>query len=201
MYHLLQRIKTHKSKGDVSFAITLPIVVLIVIVICYVVASKYMMVVKSNIADDCLVTSNLASLSTKNMDLDFLSLNPDSSQLTISSLDDARDTFIKHLQLNLSLDDTFRSSDYAFIKGQVIIKSLIFYNVYDNGDVSINEYLEGSDIAITTLVPNGKGVIITPKGNIIEATGVHSEIEFPIQSIFKRVITVTVSEDNDILSE
>lgn len=189
-----------KNKGsNLIIPLFSTFIIILLFVICYFATDLYILNSESEIVSDCQTASNLAVFTKKNWDIDLLSQNPGTNDICMKDPAAAFDTFKRHLKYNFSLNDDFSpKSDTNFIKGHVVIKKFILYNVRGN---DIYEYdFNSSDGTFTTqCITNGKNVLKTPKGTLIETTTVHSEIEFSIYSSFNNLKTVDYSIDDDII--
>jgi hypothetical protein len=84
------------------------------------------------------------------------------------------------LKENLGLNDEWESQNKNLISGKVSIKRFIIYNVTDEGVVIIEPHDDGS-ISETSAEA---GKVTAPNGVDVEATGIYSEISFPVNGFW-----------------
>jgi len=190
-----------KKKGNLIMQVSAIFLFYILFIVCLFAFTKYKISAESEIVSDALVSSNLAALTTKNLDIDLLSQDPNKNIVIVKNPNEVLNTFKRHLKYNLGLDDNFiPKNSISSIKGKVDIKKLTIYNVQGN-DVTVYELNSIAQSFTVTNYTNGKGNIYTPKGTKVEASTVHSQIGFTLETIFKDSMYVEFSEDTDILKE
>lgn len=156
--------------------------------------SLYSINAQHDIVSNGITASNLAVFK----DLDLEKLGEDTNTLIIGNPKSALETYKKHLKYNLQLDNNFKPiNNVSFIKSNVNISKFIIYNVVNN-DVYIYTMNSSTGIYSTEVKINGKGVVKTPRDNLVTDTTVHSEIKFDINPMFNKNHTVNISEDSDI---
>ncbi len=190
-----------KKKGNLIIQVSAIFLFYILFIVCMFAFTKYKISAESEIVGDSLVSSNLAALTIKNLDIDLLSQDPNTDIVIVKDPNEALKTFQRHLKYNLGLDDEFVPiNSISSIKGKVEIKRFIIYNV-QGSDITIYE-LNPVTLSFTVIkYPNGKGNVYTPKGTKVEESTIHSQIGFTLETIFKDSMYVEFSEDTDILKE
>ena len=81
---------------------------------------------------------------------------------------------------NLGLDDRWEGSNQALIYGPVTVESYIIYNV--RRDVVTVHTVDNTGRLYSW--QGRKGAVTAPDGQVIEYTGVYSEISFPVKGSF-----------------
>lgn len=191
--------KLKKSKGNLIIQATCIAMFCIMYIACIYVFTKYKISAESEIVSDCLLSSDLAAFSTKNLDLNLLSEDPGKKIIIIKDPNMAFETFLRHLKFNFSLDNNYVPiNSVSFIKSQINIEKFIIYNVNGN-DITVYDYDTTTGNFVSSFHPGSKGIMTTPKGSIIEATTVHSQINFTINNLFGYTNVVHPSEDADVL--
>lgn len=176
-------------EGTVIFLITFIMLIVIFAIDINILQSQ------SEIISDDIISSELAAY--KHIDKLELGASEGIDIVIITDHGSSFETFKEYLKINLGLDDYFNPiSEYNFIKGNVDILSFKIYNVKGN-DIEIISY-ESNSVTIKNEV-NSKGLITTPKGNIVENTTIHAEIGFNIKPMFLNEKYITKSEETDIL--
>lgn len=206
-YHVLQQQRIRegdilkKKKGNLVIQVSAIFLFYILFIVCMFAFTKYKISAESEIVGDALVSSNLAALTTKNLDIDLLSQDPSKDIIIVKDPYEAFKTFERHLKYNLGLDDKLMPiNSISSMKGKVDIKKFIIYNVKGN-DITAYE-LNPTTLGFSVInYPNGKGNVYTPKGNLVEASTIHSQIGFTLSTIFNNSMYVEFSEDADILKE
>lgn len=169
---LQPKIKGRKEKGSVEwvmgscFLLFLAILLTAVIqILVFQTASLYM--------EDALAASNLASAV---MDVEEYGI---SHKVQIEDPQKAFSRYCYALQHNLQLDDNWENSNKAFLAGRVEILTYIIYNVTDTEVEMLTVSKDGT-------VQSGygeKGRVVAPDGNLVERTGVYSEITYPVKGM------------------
>lgn len=190
-----------KKKGNLIIQVSAISLFYILFIVCMFAFTKYKISAESEIVGDALVSSNLAVLTTKNLDIDLLSQDPSKDIVIVKDSNEALKTFQRHLKYNLGLDEDYLpKNSISSMKGKVDIKRFIIYNV-QGSNVTVYELNPATLNFTVTNYPNGKGNIYTPKGTKVEASTIHSQIGFTLETIFNNCIYVEFSEDTDILKE
>lgn len=190
-----------KKKGNLIIQVSTIFLFYILFIVCMFAFTKYKISAESEIVGDALVLSNLAALTIKNLDIDLLSQDPSKDIVILKDSNEALKTFQRHLKYNLGLDENYApKNSISSIKGKVDIKRFTIYNVQGN-DVAVYELNPTILNSSVKNYPNGKGNIYTPKGTKVEASTIHSQIGFTLETIFKDSMYVEFSEDTDILKE
>lgn len=190
-----------KKKGNLIIQVSAISLFYILFIVCMFAFTKYRISAESEIVSDALVSSNLAALTTKNLDIDLLSQDPNKNIIIVKDPNEALKTFEMHLKYNLGLDDDYvAKNSISSMKGKVDIKRFIIYNV-QGSDATAYE-LNPTTLNFSVInYPNGKGNVYTPKGTKVEASTIHSQIGFTLETIFNDSMYVEFSEDTDILKE
>lgn len=188
--------KLKKKKGTLAAGIFGLLVVFLIFIMFNFIIAKYAIVTESEIVHDSLVSSNLAALSSKDLDLDLLGENLDKKIVEIKDPNVVFQTFQKHIKNNLGLNDDYSPKNKGFIKSKINVKNFTIYNVNAATNDVIVYTLNTSTMAFSSKdYPGGKGNLKTPKGNIVDKTTIHSTIDFSIEIIFGKIKNVEVSED------
>lgn len=169
---LLPKIKDRKESGSVEWVMGLCFLLFLAILLTAVIqilvfqtASLYM--------EDALAASNLASAV---MDAEEYGIT---NKVQIEDPGKAFSRYCYALKRNLHLDENWENSNKALLSGKVEIVTYIIYNV------------SGTEVEIITLCDNGsmqysygeKGRVTAPDGNLVERTGIYSEIAYPVRGI------------------
>ena len=160
--------------------------------------TKYTLVSEGETCSDKLISANLASLNSPNINLDLLSESPSKKIIMIKDPNLALETWEKHLKYNFGLDDNYEpESKTSFIKSKVDIKRFIIYNVnIQTNDVTVYTLNPSTHQFDVEDHPNGKGNLKTDKGNTIQVTSLDTDIGFTINMMFGHTKYVEVSEDS-----
>lgn len=163
---------------------------------CMYAFNLYKLNAESEIVSDSMISSNLAAF--KDIDKKILGADPTFSTIVIEDPNIALQTYKRHLKYNLSLDNDFKPiNSISFIKGRVDITKFIVYNVAGN-DIIVHELNTETGNFLSKTVTNGKNVVMTPKGFLVSATTIHSEIGFDTEIMFGHNSYARKSEDTDI---
>lgn len=97
----------------------------------------------------------------------------------ISDEEAAYERYLKALKENLGLNESWEGNNRRLISGRVTLETYIIYNV------------SGEKVEICRMDGEGKsrsegrlGEVHAPNGQIIQKTGVYSEISYPVQGLF-----------------
>lgn len=192
--------KLKNEKGIFSSGIFGILFLFLLFIIFDFIVSRYAIVSESETVHDSLVASNLAALSSKNLDLDLIAQYPNVVEIKDPNM--VLQTFESHIKNNLNLDDSYKPKNKNFIKSKVNIREFIIYNVNtETNDVVV--YTLNTDTMMFSKedYPNGKGNLKTSKGNVVNKTTIHSTIDFDIDVIFGQIKNVQISEDNGTLKK
>lgn len=177
-----------KKSGGIIVEVTVFFMLMIVMILIVFVTSVGQVKAESEMVNDDLATSELATF--KDIDTDVLGKSMNLNELVITDYSMALQTFESYLKENLNVDENFNPISGAnFIKSKVDISEFTIYNLYGN-DVQVITYKNGSFSLIYN--NDAKGTIKTPKGNIVNYTTIYAKIDFDINPIFnvkKHVIT------------
>lgn len=178
------------EKGQVSWTLGLFWILFLAILLCmqlqvtlYRASSMYL--------EDALALSNLASavIDIREYGRTHRVLIPDPEQ--------AYDRYCSAVKENLGLDDNYEAANHKLISGQVQIQKYIIYNVRGQ-KVSVWERNSGGQIQEWQ---GSLGEVRTPAGQLIEATGVYSEITYPVEGFLGVTVTAEKSKLVDVVSE
>ena len=192
--YLPQKIKTRKARrnaeqGQASWVLGLFLILFLAILLSmqlqlamYSASALYL--------EDALALSNLASAV-----IDVREYGR-THRVLIGDPVQAYDRYCSAIKENLGLDDRYEAANQKLISGQVRILNYTIYNVTGgrvlvwerNADGQIQEW-QGS-----------LGEVRTPKGQIIEATSVYSEISFPVEGFLGITVTAEKSKLVDVVS-
>ena len=81
---------------------------------------------------------------------------------------------------NLGLNDQWEGSNQALISGIVTVETYIIYNVQRN-NVTVHEVDSTGRLYSWQGL---RGAVTAPNGQVVEYTGVYSEISFPVKGSF-----------------
>lgn len=124
--------------------------------------------------EDALAASNLASAV---IDIEEYGI---SHIVRISDLDEAYAKYEDAVKKNLNLNEYWEGTNTALISGKVSVVDYIIYNV-EKDVVRILQVSEDGRVHIGEGVP---GRVTAPNGILIEATGIYSELSFPVKGLF-----------------
>lgn len=189
-----------KKDGSVISGIMVLIFMFAFAIMAIFLIAKYRVFIEGQILHNELVSSNLATLGSKDLDLDLMSQYPNVVQLKDPNL--TFESFQKYLKYNVGLDDSLMPIKNKFIRGKVIIKEFQIYNVNSNtGDVT--EYdLNPTTLSFTQIEHSGeKGNLKTPNGNVVNSTTIHSTINVTLDTVFGHKQSTDITDDNSILKK
>jgi hypothetical protein len=168
-----EMIKLSKSDGQVEWVMGLFAILFATVVMCagiqtesYRATSLYM--------EDALAASNLAAAL---IDIEEYGV---SNKIIIDKPVEKYEIYKSALKENLGLNDEWECPDNELISGKVNIERFIIYNVTDDS-VTIIEIDEDGYIYESS---GTAGNVTAPNGVAVEATGVYSEISFPVDGFF-----------------
>lgn len=123
--------------------------------------------------EDALAASNLASAV---IDLEEYGISH------IIRIEDPREAYSRYLDAvreNLQLDENWECPNRALISGKVSIDDYIIYNVQEEKVVIFHVSENGHSRMEQGIL----GSVKAPNGVLVEATGIYSEISFPVEGI------------------
>lgn len=141
--------------------------------------------------EDALALSNLASAV-----IDIQEYGR-THKVLITDPEQAYERYCRAVQENLGLNDNYEAANHKLISGQVQIQSYIIYNVRGQR-VSVWERDSGGQIQEWQ---GSLGEVRTPAGQLIEATGVYSEITYPVEGFLGVTVTAGKSKLVDVVSD
>ena len=109
----------------------------------------------------------------------------------------AYDRYCAAIKENLGLDDTYEAANHKLISGRVEIVNYTIYNVA-GGIVRVWERTADGQIQEWQ---GNLGEVRTPKGQLIEKTGVYSEISYPVEGFLGVTVTAEKSKLVDVVSD
>lgn len=180
-----------KGVGDV-FAIFA--ILSLVLSIVQMTVFKYSMAVtlESDIQTD-LILSNTAVYKY----VDLKSIGDDNPRVIIKDHEGAYNEMLKHLKVNMSLDDNLRPRVEGSLKGPIKVKDFTIYNFY--GDIV--EIITCDDGKFNKEVKNSKtDSIVTRNGYTVKSTMVTTTIQFNYENMFGRVQPLSISVDTDMVN-
>ncbi len=185
-----KRIGMTVEKGQASWVLGLFWILFLAILLCmqlqvalYRASSMYL--------EDALALSNLASavIDIQEYGRTHRVLIPDPEQ--------AYDRYCSAVKENLGLDDNYEAVNHKLITGQVQIQKYIIYNVRGQ-KVSVWERNSSGQVQEWQ---GSLGEVRTPAGQLIETTGVYSEISYPVEGFLGVTVTAGKSKLVDVVSE
>ena len=192
---LPQKIKKERGhfgveKGQVSWVLGLFLILFLAILLCmqlqlelYRASALYL--------EDALALSNLASAV-----IDIQEYGR-THRVRITDPEQAYDRYCQAVRDNLGLDDNYEAANHKLISGRVQICNYTVYNVKGQ-EVSV---WERSDSGQVREWLGHLGEVRTPEGQIVEKTGVYSEISYPIEGFLGITVTARKSKLADIISD
>lgn len=190
---MLKKLLRKKSKGDVSIAVlSLFMIIIISLALMFVVFYRIIVNRAQSVQDD-VTLSNLAVY--KNIDLDVLG---QAGTLKISDPNAAFETFKKHLETNMKLDENLNGLSGSTADGQVIISEFTIYNVNGNA-VDILTYSPDTHMFTESTADKSLGIVKTSDDSIVKNTSVHATIRFNTDILFGQKKEITTSVDTDIV--
>lgn len=182
-----------KNKGDASIAV-LSLFMLIFITLSLMFAAFYRILInRTQSVQDDVTLSNLAAY--KNIDLDALGQD---GTLKISDSNAAFETFKKHLETNMKLDDNLNGINGSAAYGQVTIDEFTIYNVKEN-TVDILTYSPNTHMFTESTADKSLSVVKTSDNSIVKNTCIHSTIKFNTDILFGQKKETSISVDTDIV--
>jgi len=159
--------------GQIELVTGLFLILFITVIMCagiqvetYRAASLYM--------EDALAASNLASAL---IDVEEYGI---SRNIVINNPESHFEIYKDALKENLGLNEEWESKNTELFSGKISIEEYIIYNVSGDNVEILKVNNEGSVSAQYC----GTGEAVAPNGVPVEATGVYSEISFPIKGFF-----------------
>lgn len=140
--------------------------------------------------EDALAASNLASAV---IDLQEYGI---SHVVTIADPLAAYQLYCDAVRGNLGLNDQWEGSNQALIAGRVTVESYIVYNV---GQDCVTVHIVDPAGGIYSW-QGALGAVTAPSGQVVENTGVYSEISFPVKGIFGMEVIAHKGKLVDIVS-
>ena len=122
--------------------------------------------------EDALAASNLASA------LIDLGEYGRTNLILVEDPEEAYRIYLEAVKENLQLDEQWLCENKTLISGQVEIVDYVVYNV-KKGNVYASRV--GTGGYVTESWSGGVGTVRAPDGNVIEHTGIYSEIRFPVR--------------------
>lgn len=178
------------EKGQASWVVGLFWILFLAILLCmqlqvelYRASSMYL--------EDALALSNLASAI-----IDVREYGR-THKILIADPEQAYDRYCSAVKENLGLNDSYEAANHKLISGQVQIQNYIIYNV------------QGQKVSVWERKGDGQtgewqgrlGEVRTPGGQLIETTGVYSEITYPLEGFLGITVTAKKSKLVDVVSE
>ena len=192
---LPQKIKKKRKhfrmeKGQVSWVLGLFLLLFLAILLCmqlqlelYRASALYL--------EDALALSNLASAV-----IDIKEYGR-THGVRITDPEQAYERYCQAVRDNLGLDDNYEAANHKLISGRVQICNYTIYNVKGQ-KVSVWERYDSGQIREWQ---GCLGEVRTPEGQIVEKTGVYSEISYPMEGFLGITVTARKSKLADIISD
>ncbi|MCD7835112.1 MAG: hypothetical protein LUG83_00320 [Lachnospiraceae bacterium] len=169
----LKNKKLSYQMGQVEWAMGLFSILFVAVLLCaglqlevYKAAALYM--------EDALAAANLASAL---IDIEEYGI---SHNMIINEPELHFEIYKSALKENLGLNDDWENTNTGLFSGKPVIECYIIYNVSDYGV----EIISVNDEGIVSEEFRETGEAFAPNGIMIEATGVYSEISFPVSAFF-----------------
>lgn len=178
------------ESGQVSWVLGLFLILFLTILLCmqlqlalYRASARYL--------EDALALSNLASAV-----IDIREYGS-THKVLITDQEQAYARYCSAVCENLGLDEKYEAVGHKLISGRVEIQNYIIYNVTGTKV----QVWERSGDGQTREWQGELGEVRTPQGQVIEATGVYSQITYPVEGMLG--ITVTAEKSNlvDVVGE
>lgn len=163
----------HRSKGLIGFISGMFLVLFLAIVLCANLQMESFQA-SSSYLEDALAAANLASAV---IDLEEYGI---SHTLKITDPLGAYRLYCQAVKGNLGLNDQWEGSNQALISGIVTVETYIIYNVQRN-NVTVHEVDSTGRLYSWQGL---RGAVTAPNGQVVEYTGVYSEISFPVKGSF-----------------
>lgn len=141
--------------------------------------------------EDALAASNLASAV---IDIEEYGI---SHTIRIADAREAYERYRTAVKENLALDDNWQCGNSTLIAGTVVIEEYIIYNVEKE---KVNIYRISRDGSLST-AQGTPGFVTAPNGIAVEATGIYSEISFPVKGMFGITVQAHKGKLADVVSE
>ncbi len=108
----------------------------------------------------------------------------------------AYEQYCKSLRANLGLDESWECANRRLISGKVTVEAYMIYNVQD-GQVTCCS-IEGDRVKTSAGL---LGAVYAPNGQLIEHTGIYSEISYPMKGLFGWTVQARKGKLVDIVGE
>lgn len=178
------------ESGQVSWVLGLFLILFLAILLCmqlqlaaYRASAQYL--------EDALALSDLASAV-----IDIREYGS-THKVLITDQEQAYVRYCAAVRENLGLDENYEAAGHKLISGRVEIQNYIIYNVTGTKV----QVWERSGDGQTREWQGGLGEVRTPKGQIIETTGIYSEITYPVKGFLGVTVTAEKSKLADVVSE
>lgn len=178
------------EKGQVSWVLGLFLLLFLAILLCMQLQLELYRASASYL-EDALALSNLASAV-----IDVQEYGK-THRVRISDPEQAYDRYCLAVRDNLGLNDNYEATNHKMISGRVQICNYIIYNVKGQ-EVSV---WERDDSGQTREWQGRLGEVRSPEGQIVEKTGVYSEISYPVEGFLGVTVTAQKSKLVDIVSD
>ena len=192
--YLLQKTEKRKKRvkaesGQASWVLGLFMILFLAILLCmqlqlalYRASALYL--------EDALALSNLASAV-----IDIREYGT-TRKVLITDPEQAYERYCLALKENLGLNDKFESANHKLISGYVEILNYTIYNVEKN-KVKVWERTSDGEVREWQ---GELGEVRSPQGQLIERTGVYSEITYPLEGFLGVSVTAKKSKLVDVVS-
>lgn len=182
--------KISRRKGSIEWVTGLFFLLFLAILLC---AQMQIAIYQSSslYLEDALAASNLASAV---IDLEEYGI---SHTVRIAEPADAYAAYVRAVKKNLNLDENWECANSSLISGKVTVADYIVYNVEEDA-VHIFRVSENGRIHTWEGVP---GHVTAPNGVTVTATGVYSELSFPVEGLFGVTVQARKGKLVDIVTE
>ncbi|URZ05898.1 hypothetical protein [Clostridium felsineum] len=184
-----------KNEGNTAIAILSLFTIILIGLFGMFILFHQVLVSRAEGVQDDVTLSNLATY--KNIDQQALAIN--NSDLRITDIEGAFETFKQYLQKNMKLDSNMNGLSGSIADGTVTIKEFTIYNVKEN-DVEIFTYSDNTHIFVRNEVKDkNTDVVKTVNNAIVKNTTVHATIQYNIDLMFGNKKEVTTSVGTDLV--
>lgn len=170
---MINKRRLSNESGQIELVMGLFLILFVAVILCvgiqieiYRAASLYM--------EDALAASNLASALINVEEYGI------SHSIIINDPQSSFEIYKSALKENLGLNEEWESENKELFSGKIVIEKYIIYNVYGDNVEILKVDNEGN----VSVESRGMKEAAAPNGVPIEATGVYSEISFPIKGLF-----------------
>lgn len=186
----IRRLKISRRTGSIEWVSGLFFLLFLAILLC----AEMQIAIYRNTSlylEDALAVSNLASAV----------IDPEeygiSHTVRIANPAEAYAGYEKAVKENLNLDENWESANSSLISGKVSVVNYTVYNVEEDV-VHVFQVSENGGVHTWEGVP---GRVTAPNGVAVTATGVYSELSFPVEGLFGVVVQAHKGKLVDVVAE